>query len=196
LSFHATKLFHTVEGGAVVLHDAEVDKRLRLLRSFGHVYDEHFTLGMNAKMSELHASMGMAVLPHMERIIAERAAIVARYEQQLADLGLERPVVPPGTTYNYAYHPILLRDRAEREGLLEALAAHGIHARRYFFPSLDTLPYVSSPACLHSHDLADRALCLPLYNGLDAADQDRICAGVKAYLIANRARVPSSAPRA
>jgi dTDP-4-amino-4,6-dideoxygalactose transaminase len=196
LSFHATKLFHTVEGGAVVLHDADADKQLRLLRSFGHIYDEHFTLGMNAKMSELHAAMGMAVLPHMERIVAERAAIVARYHDQLADLGLERPVVPTGTTYNFAYHPILLRDRAEREGLLEALATQGIHARRYFFPSLDALPYVSSPVCPHSHDLADRALCLPLYNGLDAPDQDRICAGVKAYLVTNRTRVSSSAPGA
>jgi dTDP-4-amino-4,6-dideoxygalactose transaminase len=183
LSFHATKLFHTVEGGAVVLHDAEADKRLRLLRSFGHVYDEHFTLGMNAKMSELHASMGMAVLPHMERIIAERAAIVARYVQQLAGLGLERPVVPPGTTYNYAYHPILLRDRAEREGLLEALAAHGIHARRYFFPSLDTLPYVRTQYCSHGRDLANRALCLPLYNGLDQESQDRIIGVTIQFLV-------------
>jgi dTDP-4-amino-4,6-dideoxygalactose transaminase len=195
LSFHATKLFHTVEGGAVVLHDPVADKNIRLLRSFGHVYDEHFTLGMNAKMSELHAAMGMAVLPHMERIVSERAAITARYEQQLQDLHLERPQVPSGTLYNYAYHPIVLRDGAEREGLLQALAEQGIHARRYFFPSLDTLPYVSSPPCPQSHDLAERALCLPLYNGLGTGDQDRICEGVRNYLEQSRKELPSNALR-
>ena len=74
LSFHATKLFHTVEGGAVVLHQEDHDKALRLLRSFGHVGDEHFTLGMNAKMSEVHAAMGMAVLPH---VVAARVAVAS-----------------------------------------------------------------------------------------------------------------------
>jgi dTDP-4-amino-4,6-dideoxygalactose transaminase len=188
LSFHATKLFHTVEGGAVVLHDAEADKQLRLMRSFGHVYDEHFTLGINAKMSEVHAAMGMAILPHMERIVDERAALTARYNEQLKDLALARPQLAPGTTYNFAYHPIVLRDRSEREGLLEALAAEQIHARRYFFPSLDTLPYVESAACMRSRDLADRALCLPLYNGMATADQDRIIAIIQACLHARPAQ--------
>jgi dTDP-4-amino-4,6-dideoxygalactose transaminase len=68
LSFHATKLFHTVEGGAVILHDEETDHRLRLLRSFGHIGDAHYTLGVNAKMSEVHAAMGMAVLPHVHGV--------------------------------------------------------------------------------------------------------------------------------
>jgi dTDP-4-amino-4,6-dideoxygalactose transaminase len=131
----------------------------------------------------------------MERIVAERAAIVARYEEQLADLDIQLPLIPSGTIYNYAYHPILLRDRAEREGLLDALAARGVHARRYFFPSLDTLPYVNSPVCPHSHDLADRALCLPLYNGLGGTDQERICQGVNDYLARSRSRVQNSTHR-
>jgi dTDP-4-amino-4,6-dideoxygalactose transaminase len=182
LSFHATKLFHTVEGGAVVLHDDEADKRLKLLRSFGHVGDEHFCLGMNAKLSELHAAMGMAVLPHMEANIAERMALGARYDAQLDAVRMARPTLPEGTVYNGAYHPVVLRDHNERETLLEALAAEDIHARRYFFPSLDTLPYVDSAACLHSRDLADRALCLPLFNGMDAATQDRVISGVQRFL--------------
>src|SRR5690606_33988246 len=70
LSFHATKLFHTVEGGAVVLHDEGADQQFRFLRSFGHSGDNHFCLGMNAKMSEVHAAMGMAVLPHIDRIVS------------------------------------------------------------------------------------------------------------------------------
>ena len=182
LSFHATKLFHTVEGGAVVLHDAEADKKLRLLRSFGHVGDEHFSLGMNAKMSEVHAAMGMAILPHMEANIAERAALCERYDKLLAGLSLERPTLPEGTGYNHAYHPIMLRNAAEREGLLACLAEGNIHGRRYFYPSLDSLPYVRSGFCPMSRDLAERALCLPLFNGMDEGAQDRVISGVKGFI--------------
>lgn len=182
LSFHATKLFHTVEGGAVVLHDAEADQRLRLLRSFGHVGDEHFTLGINAKMSELHAAMGMAVLPHMEANIAERAALFARYDVAFAGLPIQRPLLPEGTGYNYAYYPILLPSEELREGLLKALAAEGIHGRRYFYPSLETLPYVQAAACPHSQRLAATALCLPLYNGMAATDQERIMDVVRQFV--------------
>ncbi|HRO40647.1 MAG TPA: DegT/DnrJ/EryC1/StrS family aminotransferase [Flavobacteriales bacterium] len=174
LSFHATKLFHTVEGGAVVLHDAEADHRLRLLRSFGHISDEHFTLGINAKMSEVHAAMGMAVLPHMDRIVAERRQLTLRYDELLARAALERPMVPAHTDYNYAYYPVILRDHAKRETLMAALAAEGIHGRRYFFPSLDTLPYVRSAPCSNSQCIADRVLCLPLYVDLDPDAINRI----------------------
>lgn len=174
LSFHATKLFHTVEGGAVVLHTAEADHRLRLLRSFGHVFDEHFTLGMNAKMSEVHAAMGMAILPHMGRIVAERRQLTLRYDELLAGAPIERPALPAHTDYNCAYYPVILRDHATREALLAALAAEGIHGRRYFFPSLDTLPYVRSAPCSNSQCIADRVLCLPLYVDLDPDAINRI----------------------
>ena len=95
LSFHATKLFHTVEGGAVVLHDAQADARLRLLRSFGHIGDEHFSLGMNAKMSEMHAAMGMAVLPHVEECIRQRKELDASYRLELKELPVRTlPICP------------------------------------------------------------------------------------------------------
>ncbi len=181
LSFHATKLFHTVEGGAVVLHDAEADHRLRLLRSFGHIGDEHFSLGINAKMSEVHAAMGMAILPHMEEIIAERRAISAAYGKQLAGLPVHQPVVPAGTSYNFAYLPVVLPSLAAREGLLNALANDQVHARRYFHPSLDTLPYVQSTACPTSRNLADRTLCLPLFNALSEEHLERIMQGVRSF---------------
>ncbi len=174
LSFHATKLFHTVEGGAVVLHDAEIDKQLRLLRSFGHVRDEHYTLGMNAKMSELHAAMGMAVLPHMEANISERNVLSKRYDTLLSALDLQRPVIPPGTGYNYAYYAVVMSSEAQRESVLAALAQESIHARRYFYPSLDTLPYVHGEPCLRSIDMAARALCLPLFNGMSADQIEQI----------------------
>jgi dTDP-4-amino-4,6-dideoxygalactose transaminase len=175
LSFHATKLFHTVEGGAVVLHQEQHDKDLRLLRSFGHIGDEHFCLGMNAKMSELHAAMGMAVLPHMGGIVQERANLSEGYEKGLPT-SMVRPVMPKYTHYNHAYFPILLKDPSHRGRVMEALATEGIHARRYFLPSLNALPYVSSPAMPVSEDAAARVLCLPMFNGLTHGDQRRILA--------------------
>jgi dTDP-4-amino-4,6-dideoxygalactose transaminase len=175
LSFHATKLFHTVEGGAVVLHDENTTHRLRLLRSFGHIGDEHYCLGMNAKMSEVHAAMGMAVLPHVPRLIQERGQIAKHYTSGLASADLVTPVVPEGTTYNYGYYPVILRDGSVREAVEKDLLGQGIHARRYFFPSLNTLPYVHPSAQPCSESISDRVLCLPFYDGLASDDIDRIC---------------------
>lgn len=173
LSFHATKLFHTVEGGAVVLHNEEHDKALRLLRSFGHFGDEHFTLGMNAKMSEVHAAMGMAVLPHVERIIAERKEICECYDERLNGF-VTRPSMSPATTYNFAYYPIMLQDEAQRERVMTNLSRNGITARRYFYPSLNRLPYVRGISMAHSEDRAARTICLPLYAGILESDVERI----------------------
>jgi dTDP-4-amino-4,6-dideoxygalactose transaminase len=167
LSFHATKLFHTVEGGAVVLHDDHADKQLRLLRSFGHIGDTHYQLGMNAKMSELHAAMGMAVLPHMEAIRKGRRAVVEAYDLAFATLPVQRPLVGYDVEWNHAYHPVLLPDGVMREDLMQKLAEAGIHARRYFMPSLNTLPYVNSRSMPVSEDAAARVLCLPLHDQLD-----------------------------
>jgi dTDP-4-amino-4,6-dideoxygalactose transaminase len=165
LSFHATKLFHTVEGGAVVLHDEELDKALRLLRSFGHVGDDHYALGMNAKMSEVHAAMGMAVLPHVEELVRQRAALTRAYDAALADLPVQRPTVPL-TGYNHAYYAVAMPTEAVRVAVTERLQERGVHPRRYFFPSLDTLPYVKGAACPVSHDLSARVLSLPFYPGM------------------------------
>lgn len=173
LSFHATKLFHTVEGGAVVLHDEKADERLRLLRSFGHIGDEHFTLGMNAKMSEVHAAMGMAVLPHVERIIEERRRLSKCYDVRLEDM-VTRPEVGQDIVFNFAYYPIMLHDGTEREGVMEALAKNGVTARRYFYPSLNRLPYVKESVMSQSERYAACTICLPLYAGLREQDVERI----------------------
>jgi dTDP-4-amino-4,6-dideoxygalactose transaminase len=129
LSFHATKLFHTVEGGATVVHDAQTLRELRLLRSFGHVGDDHYSLGVNGKMSEVHAAMGLAVLPHVAQLIAARKQISERYDERL--LGkVQRPTIPAGAEYNYAYHPVFFKDLATRERVMAELAAGEVHARR------------------------------------------------------------------
>lgn len=173
-SFHATKLFHTGEGGCVVAHTDENAAQLKLLRSFGHIGDEHFQLGMNAKASELNAAMGLTVLPHVERLMRERGAIVARYDAALANAPITRPKAPEGWTTNHAYYPVLFRSGEAMLRVKAALEAEQIFPRRYFYPSLDTLPYVSAEACPVSRAVAERVLCLPLYPGLEVSDVDRI----------------------
>lgn len=177
LSFHATKLFHTVEGGAVILHDAEVDHQLRLLRSFGHIGDEHFSLGINSKMSEVHAAMGMAVLPYVNGIIEDRNRSMHCYEEALKDK-IGRPTVPTAN-YNAAYYPIILKDQRQRELVWKALEDNSIHSRRYFFPALNTLPYLRThTSCPVAEDLAERMLCLPLYFGMSIVELNRVINGV------------------
>jgi len=174
LSFHATKLFHTVEGGAVVIHDEETLYRLRLLRSFGHIGDEHFTLGINAKMSEVHAAMGMAVLPHIPHCIEERKALSEKYRQALSGLPLRYPFIPLGTEHNYSYFPVLFPDAFARKKTELTLTSHAIHARRYFFPSLNRLPYITSSLMPISEEAADIVLSLPYYPGLPDHVPDQI----------------------
>lgn len=173
LSFHATKLFHTVEGGAVVVHDVESEKQLGLLRSFGHVYDEHFSLGINAKMSEVHAAMGMAVLPHVKNCITARERLAERYDKILSN-HVQRPVSPAGTDMNYGYYPVLIESEEILLELIAHLCAEGIHPRRYFYPALDGLPYVRSVKNPVAASISVRALCLPLYPELNGSDVDRI----------------------
>lgn len=179
-SFHATKLFHTGEGGCVIAHTDEDAAQLKLLRSFGHIGDEHFQLGMNAKASELNAAMGLTVLPHVERLMRERGAIVAQYDAALVNAPITRPQAPEGWTTNHAYYPVLFRSGEAMLRVKAALEAEQIFPRRYFYPSLDTLPYVSAEACPVSRSVAERVLCLPLYPGLAATEVDRIAAIVSA----------------
>jgi dTDP-4-amino-4,6-dideoxygalactose transaminase len=167
-SFHATKVFHTVEGGCVITHDEALDREVALKKSFGHVGDEHFTLGINGKNSEFHAAMGLAVLPHMKEIIAERKRITEIYDQLLRGLPIWRPALPEGLEYNYAYYPVLFEDEATLLKVVDALKQHEIIPRRYFWPSLDDLPYVNANnICTISECVSSKVLCLPLYNSLN-----------------------------
>ena len=108
LSFHATKLFHTVEGGAIVTNDDDAARRIAYLRNFGHQGPESFQgLGINGKNSELHAAMGLCILPKVPDIIARRRLLCELYDQLLQGSGLKRPRQLAGTHYNYAYYPVL-----------------------------------------------------------------------------------------
>lgn len=177
LSFHATKLFHTVEGGAVVTNDDEIARRVAYLRNFGHAGYEAFQgIGINGKNSELHAAMGLCLLPRVPEIIAERRAISVRYDSLLlGHAEITRPRIRSGTTYNYAYYPILLPSDADVRAVQAHLEANGVLARRYFHPSLSgALPYVAPGNVPVARDAADRVLCLPLFTGMMPSQVERV----------------------
>src|SRR4029453_9169052 len=127
LSFHATKLFHTVEGGAVVTDDDEVARRVAYLPNFGHDGYERFQgIGINGKNSELHAAMGLCLLPRVPAIVAERRELSLRYDAALARRSeVARPMIRAGTTYNYAYYPVLLPHEAGVRAAQRHLECHG-----------------------------------------------------------------------
>jgi dTDP-4-amino-4,6-dideoxygalactose transaminase len=167
-SFHATKVFHTVEGGCVIAHTPEALEALTLLRACGHKGDEHILLGINAKLSEVHATVGLVLLDKTTDNIAGRAKVSAMYNALLPALGLRRPKLREGLEYNYAYYPVIFEDEKALLRVVERLNAKNIFPRRYFFPALNTLPYLKTPqVCPVAESLAPRILCLPLYSGLE-----------------------------
>ncbi|TDE16555.1 DegT/DnrJ/EryC1/StrS family aminotransferase [Dyadobacter psychrotolerans] len=183
-SFHATKVFHTIEGGALISNHPELDEKLSLLRAFGHQGDEsyHFA-GINGKNSEFHAAMGLCNLPHVPEIIAARKEVFDTYDNQLNWDVLERPVKNKDIEYNYAYYPVVFSSEKVLKDVLEALRVQEIIPRRYFYPSLNTLPFMPGQiSCPVSENISERVLCLPLYVGLPLTDVERISAIINSVL--------------
>jgi dTDP-4-amino-4,6-dideoxygalactose transaminase len=174
LSFHATKLFHTVEGGAIATNDDEVARKVRLYRSFGHIKDDYFTLGINAKNSELHAAMGLCVLPYIQQFIELRREVCQVYDDLLQGLALGHPVVQSGVKSNYAYYPVVFPSEATLLNAMDLLAKENIFPRRYFYPALNRLPYRQGESCPVAEDISARILCLPLYHQLTMEIQTTI----------------------
>lgn len=163
-SFHATKVFHTVEGGCVITRAAEGIEGLRLLRACGHTGDKHIMPGTNAKISELHAAMGLSLLGLVEKNIQARAQVSKIYDALLPATGLRRPVLRAGLDYNHAYYPVIFETEAALQRILKHLNQENIFPRRYFFPALNTLPYLpEKQSCPVAESVAPRILCLPLY---------------------------------
>ena len=111
-SFHATKLFHTIEGGACICKNSTVAEKLSLAKKFGHVYDEHICLGINGKQSEFHAAMGLANFPYISKIISERKRVSDLYDELLKGV-VTRPQKQQGLEYNYAYYPVVFKSEQE-----------------------------------------------------------------------------------
>ena len=178
-SFHATKYFHTIEGGGVVTHDQAAADRIDLFRAFGHRKRDYRDVGINGKNSELHAGIGLLNLPLLPEIRRLRRALHELYASLLEGCGIRwlSPQDYPGLDYNYAYFPVLFPDEAQRERCVRALEAEAIFPRRYFEPSLNTLPFLKeTQPCPVSESAARRVLCLPFYHQLAHRDAERIVA--------------------
>lgn len=174
-SYHATKIFHTVEGGSLHTNDPELYKRLRLLRTMGQVNEDFHIPGLNAKNSEMHAAMGMANVPYYDEIMAQRKHQWSRYHGLLNGTSIGLATVPEGTEYNHSYFPAVFGSEVELLRVRDLLNAINVFPRRYFRPSSTTLPFIEQRgACPIAEGLADRVLCLPLYHGLEDATIDRI----------------------
>lgn len=180
LSFHATKLFHTIEGGSIYVGDDKLAEKIELLKRFGHDKDDYVQLGINAKASEFQAAMGLANLTHIDDIIESRKRATKLYDS-LLEGAVERPVMTDDTDYNFAYYPVLLRDEDRLHEVENKLAKKQIYPRRYFYPSLNMLHYINETySCPVSEDVASRILCLPLYHGMDESVIKEISKTVKA----------------
>jgi dTDP-4-amino-4,6-dideoxygalactose transaminase len=173
-SFHATKIFHTGEGGCIVTSDDKLNDQLQLYRSFGHRGDEYSTMGINAKNSELHAAMGLCNLKYIDEIVQKQKEHWLLYYSLLKNTKLQLLQIDDSTGYNYAYFPVVFPTEAELLKAVSMLNANHIFPRRYFYPSLNTLKYLSYQPCPISESIAHRVLCLPIYYDLTNQEMDLI----------------------
>jgi dTDP-4-amino-4,6-dideoxygalactose transaminase len=184
LSFHATKVFNTFEGGAIISRDAKTKQRIDHLKNFGFV-DEVTVVapGINGKMSEINAAFGLLQLQHIDSALQRRQAIAETYSARLQGVpGIHLVPDPADVVANHSYYPILIDGHypLSRDALYQKLREHQIFARRYFYPLISDFPMYrslpsASPANLpHARKAADQVLCLPIYPDLSATDIDRV----------------------
>jgi len=177
LSFHATKVFHTIEGGAIIFRRKEDLVRAKNMINFGITGPEKIEgLGINAKMNEVQAAMGLCVLDEMEKNDGDRKAVWDSYQECL-NPQIQRQQRKPFITNNYGYYPVALRHEDMALTVLSELRQEGVGARRYFYPSLDTLPEFGVQGSMDkSRDIASRIICLPIFSGLDRNSVELISA--------------------
>ena len=185
LSFHATKVFNTFEGGAIICPDAKTKQRIDHLKNFG-IADETTVVapGINGKMNEVQAAFGLLQLKHVDRVLERRAQIAARYRQQLASVpGILLPALAPDCVPNNSYFPVFVEADFSlgRDALYAYLQTEDIMSRRYFYPLISEFPmYRGLPSARKdllpvAHHVADRVLCLPIFPDLPLEQVDRIC---------------------
>lgn len=189
LSFHATKIFNTFEGGAIVCHDKKMKQRVDFLKNFG--YADEVTVvapGINAKMNEVQAAFGLAQLKHMNKIVQERAEIDRYYRESLADIpGIRLHEIADNVKWNHAYFPILVeRDYPlTREELYQKMRAHNVYVRRYFYPLISDFPTYRGLRSAANNNLpvatetAKKVLCLPIFPGLELSKIDQVVRLIK-----------------
>lgn len=176
-SFHATKIFQSGEGGACVTNDQLLFERLRRMRFFGHddnkeIVDE----GMNGKMTEVHAALGLASLKWLQEVLRDRREKYELYMDLLGKSGFIKFQKFPADSYNYSYMPVLFEDETQMLSVADRLNKNNIYPRRYFYPALNTVEFLSvSEKFPVAVDLASRILCLPLFYTLKKTDIEYIC---------------------
>ena len=182
LSFHATKIFHTIEGGALIIKNNRLYEKAKQIRTFGFNKGVVKTLGINAKMNELQAAVGLCVLDKIDWLNNKRKKIVDRYKSELDGL-VRFQKLAPHCSPSYGYCPIILKNKRQTEKVQKALSQQNIYARRYFHPSLDKLKYLSVKSPMKvARDISERILCLPVYHSLDKKTQAMIVYIIKGNL--------------
>lgn len=176
-SLHATKLYHSVEGGLIFTKDTEILKKLAFIRNFGFDGPEAFAeLGINGKNSEFHAAMGLVNIDYIEEISTKRRALTQRYDENLLYLKARRPLWHLNSANNFAYYPLVFDSEELMLKCMKYLNSQEIFTRRYFYPSLaNTLPYLEPQDFEITDKVAKCVMCLPLYPELSIAEIDLIC---------------------
>ncbi len=174
-SFHATKLFHTGEGGAIFCNDMDLRNKIFYSHNFGHNGPLDFHgLGINGKISELQAAMGLAILPYLSSIFESKEDIVKYYDSNLNFKKLKKIRTRDNTEWNNSYYPVIIDSQEKLLEIQRKLNERNIIPRRYFYPSLNALPYLKFCKMPVSENIAQCILCLPLYVGLKELDRQQI----------------------
>lgn len=185
LSFHATKVYNTVEGGALVCQDAQTKQRIDYLKNFGFANETTVVApGINGKMDELRAAYGLLSLKHVDEAIARRKQVALRYREALRQArGITFFEDRPGVKHNYSYFPIFINEKEygmSRDALYEKMKAAGVYGRRYFYPLISTFSTYrglesARPSNLpNAHKMAEEVICLPMHHGLSEENVDRV----------------------
>lgn len=173
-SFHATKLFHTAEGGCIVTNDDAIAEKVILYRQFGHLDEDYYSIGINGKNSELHAALGICNLNYIDVIIKKRKEQWLYYKQLLHDKPYQLLNVPGYVEFNYSYFPLVFSSEVALLKALQTLKKNEVIPRRYFHPSLNTLPYLAYQPAPVSESISKRIICLPLFLELTLQQQEMI----------------------
>jgi dTDP-4-amino-4,6-dideoxygalactose transaminase len=175
-SFHATKLFHTGEGGSLFTKDPQLFHQCFYSHNFGHNGPlDFYGLGVNGKISELQVAMGLAVLPYMKHIITKRKKVVDYYNEHLNFSNISKIKIREHTEWNYSYYSVLFNSEEELLSVQKKMNDQNIEPRRYFYPSLNTVSYSHGASMPISESISSRVLCLPLFVGLEEESLARIC---------------------
>ena len=175
-SFHATKVFQTVEGGAIFTNDAEKADRIKYMRNFGHDGFGRFNgVGINGKNTEIHAAMGLCNLKYVDEVMEVRRKQCRYYNQKLNEIpqiGYQK--ITNDSCVIPAYYPVIFENEQQLLNVQGELEDAGVSPRRYFYPSLNQLDYVENDSMPIAEDISARILCLPLFHNLKRSEQDMI----------------------